>query len=399
MTEGFEIEQYKNHLIMQILNSTCIDGIEIFIENMDLLKDVSFIIPNPYCEGNNYIEPFQSLKLRDIEVNYFFNNKFLYCYNVNSIINLLCNKEDNLHVLCDVSFDTQVQSYLYRKYNGQTNTIPNSIQEVIKLIKERKWTVNGFAYLYENALFDKNAINSELFKENMYAFETYFYEEQQALQHAKQLAELDKKFLNDEFSDWYRRQYKLYYLELLMMGYIQLNYKGTPVVYKEEEYIKFFHDNVGILSGREANLAKLFFTHGTKIAFFGKIQKGNKNIIASLKNMAWDIFHIQNVLNNINMQFSENIDFIIPYFVTYDKRLKDILPVYQVKAIAFVRNEAKKWPLFETDLIDPIIHAKYFTSHAYIKRQEKLFEKKEEDIIKILDLLIDEYENKITSLV
>lgn len=80
MTEGFEKEQYKNHLIMQILNSTCIEGIEIFIENMDLLKDVSFIVPNLYCDGNNYIEPFQSLKLRDIEVNYFFNNKFLYCY-------------------------------------------------------------------------------------------------------------------------------------------------------------------------------------------------------------------------------------------------------------------------------------------------------------------------------
>ena len=98
--------------------------------------------------------------------------------------------------------------------------------------------------------------------------------------------------------------------------------------------------------------------YGIKIGFFSKIKKGNKNIIKNLKNMAWDIFHIHNTINNLSIQTNKIIDITIPLFVTYDKRLKDILPIYKLKAAAFIKNSSQKWLKYVTNIIEHIIQNK-----------------------------------------
>lgn len=199
------------------------------------------------------------------------------------------------------------------------------------------------------------------------------------------------QILNDEFSNWFRHQYLLYYLALLVMTDININHKNLPLYQKELSFVKYFHEQIGILSDRETNLAKLFFNYGTNIKFFGKIQKGRKDIIKNLKNMAWDIFHLQNTFNNLFI-IPKNADFIIPFFISYDQRLKDIAPIYKLKSAAFIKNGFNKHLNFLTDLIDPTIKYEYFTAQAYLKRQEKLKDATEVSIIAKLQIEIEKYE-------
>ena len=180
------------------------------------------------------------------------------------------------------------------------------------------------------------------------------------------------------------------------MADIQLNKSHLSLYDKEKEFVKFFHEKIGLLSDRETNLAKLYFMYGTKIGFFSKIQKGNKNIIKSLKNMAWDIFHIHNTINNLAIQTNKIIDITVPLFVTYDKRLKDILPIYKLKAAAFIKNSSQKWLNYVTNIIDPIIQNKYFVLQAYENRLNRMKENNvdEKSLLVLTNSYIESYEQK-----
>lgn len=187
----------------------------------------------------------------------------------------------------------------------------------------------------------------------------------------------------------------LYYLELLVMADFNLNHKNLSVFQKELSFVKYFHEQIGILSDREINLAKLFFTYGTNIKFFGKIQKGRKDIVKSLKNMAWDIFHLHNTFNNLAFM-PENADFIIPFFITYDQRLKDIAPIYKLKSAAFIKNGYKKHLYFLTDLMDPTIKQDYFNANAVLYRKKRLKDATEKSIINKLQIEIEKYEKLLS---
>ena len=54
---------YKTYIITKILDLNHEDGFKLFFENIDILQDVNFIIPNPYMDGINYMEKFKNLNL------------------------------------------------------------------------------------------------------------------------------------------------------------------------------------------------------------------------------------------------------------------------------------------------------------------------------------------------
>lgn len=388
---------YKTHIITKILDMNHIDGIKLFLANINILRDVNFIIPKPYMDGINYMEKFRALNLKGIDVNYFFTSEDLFGFNADSIMSIMIYNKDFIKAETLISLDTQIQSYLYRKYKNEKASIPENIEEILKLIKGREWGVDCMAYMFENTLFNPEFSNNQLYLENMYAFETYFFKSQRrAESYTKKLLKFDNKLLNDDFSNWYRRQYRLYYLELLVMADIQINKSHLSLFDKEKCFVEFFHEKIGVLSDRETNLAKLYFMYGTKIGFFSKIQKGNKNIIKNLRNMAWDIFHIHNTINNLVIQTNKIIDITIPLFVTYDKRLRDILPVYKLKAAAFIKNSTQKWLNYATNMIDPVIQNKYFVLQAYENRLKRMKDNNidEKSLLSLVNFYIESYEQK-----
>ena len=105
---------YKTHIITKILDMDQVEGIKLFLENIDILQDVNFIIPNPYMDGINYMEKFRALNLKGIDVNYFFTNEDLYGFNADSIMSIMVFNKDIIKTETLISLDTQIQSYLYR---------------------------------------------------------------------------------------------------------------------------------------------------------------------------------------------------------------------------------------------------------------------------------------------
>ena len=389
MTETEKLA-YQSHIIMQILEAPFEEAIEIYAENFNYVQEYSFIFPHP--EGDNYVRKFREFNLNNLDVIHFFGSETLYCLNAHSFTSIMLGEDYELKIASLVSLDTQIQSYLYRNYIDNKNKIPENITEIQKIINSRRCMVDGFAYMFENLLFNPEYLKSKIYKDNTFAFETYFFKDRDnAESYSKEILELDNHLLNDEFSNWYRRQYLLYYLALLVMTDININHKNLSLYQKELSFVKYFHEQIGILSDRETNLAKLFFNYGTNIKFFGKIQKGRKDTIKNLKNMAWDIFHLHNTFNNLSI-IPEKADFLIPFFITYDQRLKDIAPIYKLKSAAFIKNGFHKHLNFLTDLIDPIIRHEYFTAQAYLKRQEKLKGVTEESIIIKAQSEIEKYE-------
>ncbi len=397
------MDQKENKLLQigikvsEILDSNRDKAIDTVVANIDLLRDVHFILPSNGEDGIDYVGKFSELNLKDIEVNYFFSSNKLICLNYDFIMAGAVDFNHVLKIETTVSLDTQIQSYLYRKYKKDIKMVPANIDEILELIKNRKWSVDCLAYSMENVLFNEKMLNDQLYLDNMVALETYFFEnENEAKDYAQQIINVEKNVFFGSMGNWYRRRYLFIYLMLLVMVDMQLNHSKWSLLKKEEQFLDFFHNNIFILSDREANLAKLFFLYGTKISFFGKIQKGRNDIIQSLKNMAWDIFHIQNVIGNISFQSDKIIDFSIPFFVTYDRRLKDILGIYKIRGAAFIKGTPFKWIRYVTDLIDPILKQKYFSVLYTQERQKKLVGTTEEELIEKLKTFIFEYEKMLT---
>lgn len=385
----------KAYYISKVLESSHDDSIKIFLENIDLLNDVYFIIPSDDVDGIDYLEQFNNLQMEGIGVNYFFVSNRLVCFNRDYILAKVFQGQHTLKVEKIVSLDTQIQSYLFRKYKDGIKTLPSSIDEILKLIKGRKWLVDCLAYSMENVLFNKDMLKDQLYIDNMFAFETYFFgNNRKAKSYMKKIMKSEEEIFFGKLGDWYRRQYLLIYLELLVMVDIKLNKNNLSLYEKEKKYFEFFHNKISIISETEVNLAKLFFMYGTKIGFFGKIQKGRSDIVSNLKNMAWDIFHIRNTISNITKQTDKQIDFTIPYFVTYDKRLKDILNVYKIKSAAFIKGTSLQWFRYVTDLLDPVLKNQYFSVEYRNERLRKINGITEKILIDIINQHINEYENK-----
>ena len=383
-----------NQVVAQMFNTSFDDAVQIYLQNFHLLEEVQFILPHP--NGNNYVEKFQKLDLEGIEVLYFFESDTLYCLNQKSIMVDLFHVP-NLVVKIEscVSLDTQIQSYLYRKYRKQVHSIPQSIEKIIQIKNSHLCTMDCFAYAMENSLFELEYLHDSLFIDNTIAFESYFHKNRfLARQSANRLLEVYYGMINSGWGDWWKRQYKLFYLTLLVMADININRKHLSLYEKELSLVRYFHEKIGMISDREINLAKLFFMHGTNIRFFGKIQKGRKDIIKNLKNMAWDIFHIHFTMNNMTIQVAPEADFTIPFFVTYDERLKDIIPVYKIRSAAYIKHTTTKYFNYILDIIDPIIKRNYFTSYALSERLNLLKNETEKSLLVKIQKEIDVFESK-----
>ena len=95
------------------------------------------------------------------------------------------------------------------------------------------------------------------------------------------------------------------------------------------------------------------------VSFFRKIQKNQNNLIKSIKNMAWDLFHITITIRQCLVKQTET-NLTIPYFATYDKGLSKILKYYEMEALAICYRTQECFPFYSIKNIPPEAKKKYF---------------------------------------
>lgn len=291
-----------------------------------------------------------------------------------------------------VSFDTQTVSYFNRYYRKKDISLPTDISTFVQLLYNQNISVDYIPYSMENLLFSNK--DSDSIYDTIYTFERLYYRANKSKSYCdektKQILTWYKK-MRDKNGSRFTDLYNSVYIALLKMCYIQLTHPSLSVDKKMENICEFMNSTVSQMLYPELILAHNFFQKGQRYNFFGKIQKGRSDIIQSIKNMAWDLFHLRMLEVDCGFKNHNEANAVIPCFFTYDERLKNIRDCYALKGIAINEKTHESTPVYAniTQIIPYI--TKYSNEINVIRRANhrsqiniyNIIETLEKDIIEI----------------
>lgn len=348
------------------------DLADFYSKNLFYLKDYTIICATNYKNSIDLYSLFTDIEGIKNHLHTPFVNGKINIVN-NKILQRLYykNKVDTGMQFC-VSFDTQTISYFNRYYRGNVASLPTNLKTFIQLLYNQNISVDYIPYSMENLLFANKDIDSVY--DTIYTFERLYYKENESDEYCHMQT---KKVIN-----WYESMrnrnetefihlYKSVYISLLKMCHIQLFHTSWLIDKKMETLCEFMNSTISQMLHPELILAYNFFQKGQNYNFFGKIQKGRTDIVNSIKNMAWDLFHLRMLEINCAFKNHDVVNAVIPYFFTYDERLKNISECYALKGIAVNEKTHERTPIYTNiNTIIPYI-AKYSDEVHIVKRASR----------------------------
>lgn len=343
-TKHRELIAFLTNQISQLTSFA--DMFDFYLLNRSVLKDWTFIVSTK--EPNN-MDLYDGLeKISGIRERLFtpFSNGRVSIINDRILQRCLSNDDSRARTFRCVSFDTQTVSYIERYYKKGTVSY-EGFETVIQLLKSGDLGVDHIPYTIENLMFDisrKDSVERTLFAYEMLVGENAG-NEKVCWQQARAIVSMYEKE-EFEFPFEIKEQYKMIYLSLLKMSQIQLEHQKESVEKKLKIFVEFITTKLYRIMQPEINLAKVYFSKGSNCGFFGKIHKGNKNVLEQLKNMTWDLMHLRFMDYSSMMFDATEGDALIPYFFTYDKRLQDIRECYSLQALAINPHTYSVFPIY-----------------------------------------------------
>lgn len=267
-----------------------------------------------------------------------------------------------------ISLDTNAFSYLKPFVLGKTGRLPSDFVEVFEFIARDDVRVDGMPYMLENLggtnLQDEKKANHVF--ESIKAYEVLRTIDSAWLgQHGEVRSTLDDEALIKKAQEAMARLYRdlddpgymrglrqrvdYLYVSLLKLASIQLQHKTWSTDRKVEAYIEFCHSRLATINAREMKVGREYFDRGQDLKFFGKIQAGRSDLLALLKNMAWDLFHVRQLESGMTMLPDPKARYFFPALLTYDQDLIEIIDLYPLKSIAFTSNESDILPVYHGD--------------------------------------------------
>lgn len=338
-----------NNLQIQIIHDiafakTSNDAVAIYFYFQEELKEIAIIKATDEEGAVDLYEPFE--KIKDIKENLYtpFYNGKVYFFSERTFSTL---NSSGISYTCQqrcISFDTQTISYLDRYYKGQEKEIPGNIKSVLELMKFREIGVDHIPYVTENLLLSNK--NEESVKDTLLSFEVLFYNGKRPLRNKMYVRRMLRNLesLRKDF-DKKRVYYSLYRI-LMKMSYIQFRYSKKSLEEKMTMMCCFMKEEIGLMLFAELIVAKKYFERGQNFKFFGKIQKGRGDLLESLKNMAWDLFHLRFLEYDCVWTTNPYADIFVPYFYTYDKRLLEVRECYMLQALAINKRTRDHFPIY-----------------------------------------------------
>ncbi|HVI90888.1 MAG TPA: hypothetical protein VM659_21500 [Dongiaceae bacterium] len=268
-----------------------------------------------------------------------------------------------------IALDTQALSYLEPYLLGRS--VPSDFQEVFEFIARDDVNVDPLPYLFENyqnlediaaanRVFDKlkaYEILRTLDKDrlNQHGEVRSTLTEYELIARTQQL--MSKRYMayeNDIVSSALKVRHQLFYAYLLKMASLQIGSPSISVKQKTRSFLEFCDSDLAAIPGREAIIGRAYFSRGQNLSFFGKVQKGRSNILNQLKNMAWDLLHVRHMEQTMALTPVPGARYFFPAFLTFDKRLIQIMDLYPLRAIAFRIDGSDTLPFFDGDWFDLI---------------------------------------------
>jgi len=115
------------------------------------------------------------------------------------------------------------------------------------------------------------------------------------------------------------------------------------------ELLRFSIKGIGFIPQTELHMVWNGMSEKNGLPFFGPVMGGSKEMLNRIQGMAWDMTILRNIERSATMNGG---NFFIPYFVSLDRRLRDLIRFSPVKLILiddknkrviFIRNNEVKF--------------------------------------------------------
>jgi hypothetical protein len=127
---------------------------------------------------------------------------------------------------------------------------------------------------------------------------------------------------------------------------------------------------------REFVVATHFFERGTALSFFGKVHKRHPKLLQTLWNVAFDL-QISRMQELIMRTHMDQGHYLLPYFLTFDQGLSEVLDLYPLTACLFSEGggytpytnfDMREFLASRVSNVEKVI-GRFFTQEAYHYRE------------------------------
>lgn len=301
-----------------------------------------------------------------------------------------------------VMLDTNYSSYIHKFVNNDWSDLRNEVFSTIDILIRQNFHFDYFFYMIENyknsfcsseldnivSLKNKqinlyqNLVSLELFK----SIDTEEYRDNGTIKYkiTKQEAYLNVDgIFRDMFNSAKGKETMEMFLNmhksmvLFLIGVIRIRFQSkTSLQNKIKELFEYIDKILGYYPEREMVIAHKYFLDSKNVKIINKINKGMKEetLYSSIENIAWD-FTVPRILEFFLENEGEG-RYFIPFFLSNDKNLRELLRLYRVKGVLYSKTEGKLIPIsnpnsreYFNEYVNDI--DSYFTNKAISMRKEK----------------------------
>lgn len=266
-----------------------------------------------------------------------------------------------------ISLDTMAMSYLEPYISGIPNKrLPEDFQEVFEFIARDEVNVDPLPYMTENRFnLDDSKAADRIFAK-LKAYEVLRTLDKEWLSRRGEVrsvltpGELDARALSlisgmyearhhQLVMEGFRTRHRYMYACLLKMASIQLRAPSRDVAGKMSDFLAFCDEQMATIFAREAVIARAYFERGQDLTFFGKIQRGRKDLLDQLSNMAWDLWHIRQLEEGLTLSIRPEARYYFTALLTFDKRLIEIMDLYALRSFGYNASRDVQIPVYGGD--------------------------------------------------
>lgn len=288
---------------------------------------------------------------------------------------LFLKKAEGVYLNYDIGLDTQIVSYIERYINGSLDEANIPIVLPLRINRTIASEINIDAYVSENCIISKefDFKNRISIWSVFYFLNTPMMSEEEAKINADDSTNQIIQFVKyARMANVYKERYDYIYCMLLKI--VLLNFEKSKIREKLIELLRFQNEVTCTGDMGFVNIGLAYWEQGTKLRFFGKVQKGKKNILNILRNMAWDIFHWMQTALNFKVDPQKSACINIPMFYSVDSRFLELSKIIKLKAVAVDKNTNVTYPKFELNRLDEFLAFEeqkvYLGAEALRKRNE-----------------------------
>ncbi|MBC1382806.1 hypothetical protein [Listeria innocua] len=398
MTEFFRIKQEERVKLLQ--------------------KEQNYSEINWYFCNTNYLDGWKFLFFREnkgisIPQNIFFQQGRLLTLGVNGHTNMsYLDKKQALMLSTEgesqvgfaqcINFDTNVVSYMESLFLTKDKTVKMDLYLFLRsILEQRRGDFTCHPYIFENCtkLDNPNILNGV--KKSLGAFFTYksfnnveefdaYFERPSTPHFSEEVVKEVNDLVNTMFEvksligtgEIHLAQRHIY--ALLLQTIIIRFSSNKGIKFKAGQLFDFFVNQLGIFCERELAICYLYLNNDKKVKkFFGRVQANNKDILAVIEGMSWDLHHIRSLEEYMAKSEYENADFELHALATFDNGLKDMLSIYPIEGFSFKEGSGSMTVTFQYEFSDFVKGVDFgiYKSKRSSKRRHVIFKKTDFDYL------------------